>query len=165
MYKQVAVGLTPGQKKKMLSQIKAGKAPSLRLGNNQLKRGNVKLPLTKTQQNKLLKARKTGKGLNIKFSHNQVKRGGLLPLLPVLAGLSAVGTLAGGAAGIARAVNNAKNNARQLQEARRHNAAMESLAMFKRGMGLKKNKRPVKKRKQTKTKNLGRGFFLKPKYR
>ncbi|KAK9754610.1 hypothetical protein QE152_g1138 [Popillia japonica] len=36
------------------------------------------------------------------------KQGGVLPLIPLFAGLSAIGSLAGGAAGIATAVNKAK---------------------------------------------------------
>lgn len=162
MYTSVGVTLTSNQKQKMLRQVKAGKIPSFRLSNSQLKKGNVKLPLTKSQHIKLLKARKTGKGLNLKFSRNQVKKGGFLPLLPVLAGLSALGGLAGGAAGISRAVSTAKNNAKQLQELKRHNAAMESLAMYRtKGSGLKKK---VTKKNKRKTKNRGRGFYLKPAY-
>lgn len=37
------------------------------------------------------------------------KQGGILPLIPIFAGLSALGSLAGGAAGIVRAINTTKN--------------------------------------------------------
>lgn len=137
------------------------------------------LPLTHAQQSRILKARKSGKGLNLKFSRTQVKKGGVLPLL--LPGLAALGALAGGSAAIARAVSGSKNNARQLQELKRHNAAMEALAL-RRGSGLKKRKtkpkrkrqpkqqkkrQPKQKRKATKKKNSsrGQGFFLKPAFR
>lgn len=57
------------------------------------------------------------------------KQGGFLPLLPILAGLSALGSLAGGAAGIARAVSKTKEAQQQLEEAKRHNKTMESIAL------------------------------------
>lgn len=70
------------------------------------------------------------------------KLGGFLPLLlPIL---GALGALGGGAAGIAKAVNDAKSNKEQLAELQRHNLAME--AVKKNGKGLylapfKKNSR------------------------
>ena len=72
------------------------------------------------------------------------KTGGILPLIPLFAGLSAVGVLAGGAAGIAKAVNDSKAAKQQLEKNRRHNKTMESIAMgkglylkpYKRGFGL-----------------------------
>lgn len=65
------------------------------------------------------------------------KTGGFLPLIPLFAGLSALGALSGGAAGIAKAVQDANAAKSQLQEAQRHNQAMEAIA-------------------------IGKGFFLKP---
>lgn len=77
------------------------------------------------------------------------KIGGLLPfLIPLFAGLSATGALAGGAAGIAKAVNDAQAAKHQLEESRRHNETMESIALGK-GLYLK----PYKK---------GLGLHLKP---
>lgn len=65
------------------------------------------------------------------------KHGGILPLLiPLFAGLSAVGGLAGGAAGIAKAVNDASNAQKKLDENKRHNQTMEAIALGKRGNGL-----------------------------
>ena len=64
------------------------------------------------------------------------KTGGLLPLLPLFAGLSAIGTLAGGAAGIAKTVTDARAKARQLDEMKRHNSQMESIALGKKGSGM-----------------------------
>lgn len=75
----------------------------------------------------------------------QVKSGGILPfLIPALAGLSAIGSLAGGAAAIARTVKNAEGAQKQLDEAKRHNRMMEAVAIgkglhlkpYKRGLGL-----------------------------
>lgn len=68
------------------------------------------------------------------------KTGGILPLIPIFAGLSALGSLAGGAAGIAKAVNDYKSANRNLYESERHNKMMESIALGK-GLYLKPYKR------------------------
>ena len=63
------------------------------------------------------------------------KIGGVLPsLIPLFAGLSATGALAGGPAGIAKAINDAAK--RSLEESKRHNATMEAIALGK-GLYLK----------------------------
>lgn len=67
------------------------------------------------------------------------KTGGILPLIPIFAGLSALGALGGGAAGIAKAVIAAKEATNQLKESKKHNRTMESIAMG-RGMFLKPHK-------------------------
>uniref|UniRef100_A0ABD2X0Y7 Phospholipase A2-like domain-containing protein n=1 Tax=Trichogramma kaykai TaxID=54128 RepID=A0ABD2X0Y7_9HYME len=73
------------------------------------------------------------------------KIGGALPfLIPLFAGLSATGALAGGAAGIAKAVNDAKAAERELRETKKHNRKMEAIALgkglylkpYKTGLGL-----------------------------
>lgn len=72
------------------------------------------------------------------------KTGGILPLIPIFAGLSALGSLAGGAAGIAKAVNDYKSAQKNLHESERHNKMMESIAIgkglyikpYKKGSGL-----------------------------
>ena len=66
------------------------------------------------------------------------KRGGILPFLPML---GALGSLIGGAAGVAKAVNDRKTARRQLEELQRHNRALEHgrglyLAPYKHGRGL-----------------------------
>lgn len=76
------------------------------------------------------------------------KTGGVLPFLPIFAGLSALGALSGGATGIAKAINSAKNANKQLEENKRHNQTMEAIAMGK-GLFLK----PFRK---------GLGLYLKP---
>lgn len=72
------------------------------------------------------------------------KTGGFLPLIPIFAGLSALGALSGGAAGIAKAVNDHKSAKKNFEEAERHNKIMESIALgkglymkpYKKGSGL-----------------------------
>lgn len=75
------------------------------------------------------------------------KTGGILPLIPIFAGLSALGTLAGGAAGIAKTVNDYKAAEKNLQETARHNKTMEALALGK-GLYIKSHKN-------------GKGLFIK----
>lgn len=65
------------------------------------------------------------------------KSGGFLPLVPLFAGLSALGALAGGASGIAKAVNDATAAKKQLGEAARHNQTMEAITLRGRGLYLK----------------------------
>lgn len=77
--------------------------------------------------------------------------GGFLPLIPLFAGLSALGSLAGGAAGIAKAVNKSKAAQKELEEAQRHNKTMETIALGKKGDGL--YLRPYRR---------GLGLYLKP---
>lgn len=93
---------------------------------------------------------KKGKGIRTKRIKKRVipipKRGGFLPLLlPIL---GALGALGGGAAGIAKAVNDAKANKQQLAEQQRHNKVMEQATS---GKGL--NRRSTKK---------GKGLYLAP---
>lgn len=81
------------------------------------------------------------------------KTGGLLPLVPIFAGLSALGTLVGGTASIVRAIGAAKAAKNELKEGRRHNRTMESIAIgaSPRGEGL--YLRPYK---------TGYGLYLQP---
>ena len=76
------------------------------------------------------------------------KTGGILPLIPIFAALSALGSLGGGAAAVAKAVGDAKAAAKDLKEKQRHNQAMEAVAL---GKGLHLG--PYKK---------GFGLYLKP---
>lgn len=64
------------------------------------------------------------------------KTGGILPLIPIFAGLSALGALSGGAAAVAKTVIDAKNYQKTLEEAKRHNKAMEDVTLGKKGSGL-----------------------------
>lgn len=59
------------------------------------------------------------------------KTGGVLPLIPIFAGLSAAGSLAGGAAAITKAINAFKAAKKRLAEIKRHNEKMETLFIGK----------------------------------
>lgn len=119
----------------------------------------VKLAKPTNDQNAIAIALKASKKL-IKSSGKRLKLprvipvpkkiGGILPLIPIFAGLSALGALSGGAAGIAKAVNDAKSSKKQLNESERHNKLMEAIALKGRGLYLQ----PYKK---------GFGLYLKPK--
>lgn len=89
---------------------------------------------------------KNKKGVRLPRIISIPKTGGILPLIPIFAGLSALGSLAGGAAGIAKAVNDYKTAQKNFQESERHNKMMESIAIGK-GLYIK----PYKK---------GRGLFV-----
>ncbi|KYM95148.1 hypothetical protein ALC62_14215 [Cyphomyrmex costatus] len=95
---------------------------------------------------------KTKMGMGLKTKKQKSKRilpiakhGGILPVLPLL---GVLGSLVGGAAGVAKAVNDSRAAERQLEEMQRHNRVMEGhgvyLAPYKRG-------REVVKRKKKKT--------------
>lgn len=68
------------------------------------------------------------------------KTGGFLPLIPLFAGLSAVGSLAGGAAGITKAVHEYKIAMKRLFELERHNKQVEAVCIGK-GLHLKPYKK------------------------
>lgn len=55
--------------------------------------------------------------------------GGVLPLIPIFAGLSALGSITGSVATVVNAINNYRNAHRKLEEDKRHNNAMESVAV------------------------------------
>lgn len=76
------------------------------------------------------------------------KIGGILPLIPIFAGLSALGALTGGAAAVTKAVINANDAKKQLEENKRHNRTMEAIAI---GKGL--HMRPYRK---------GYGLYMSP---
>lgn len=71
------------------------------------------------------------------------KRGAALPLIPIFAGLSALGALMGGSASIANAVTSTNNAKKIFAEAQRHNQTMEAIALGK-------------------NVNTGSGLFLRP---
>ncbi|ESO99507.1 hypothetical protein LOTGIDRAFT_158599 [Lottia gigantea] len=71
-----------------------------------------------------------------RIDENLTKKGGFLPFLPIIfAGLAAAGATAGGAAGIAEAVNAKKAAAVKAAEERRYNLAMEREARGGSGVG------------------------------
>lgn len=90
---------------------------------------------------------KNNKGVRMPRIIPLPKTGGILPLIPIFAGLSALGALAGGAAGITKAVHDHKSATKNFEEAQRHNRTMESIALGK-GLYMK----PYKK---------GNGLFVK----
>lgn len=68
--------------------------------------------------------------------------GGVLPLIPIFAGLGALGSIVGSAASVANAINQTKKAQEELAESKRHNEAIEAIAIG--------------------TKRRGKGFYLRP---
>lgn len=68
------------------------------------------------------------------------KIGGILPLIPIFAGLSALGALTGGVTQIVKTIKDVKNANEQLVETNRHNKQMEAVALGK-GLHLKPYKK------------------------
>lgn len=82
------------------------------------------------------------RGVRTKAPRNRIipvpKRGGVLPLVPIFAGLSALG-LAGKAKSISQAINNYRKAQNQLKESKTDNVAVGKgvyLRPYKQGMGL-----------------------------
>lgn len=77
-------------------------------------------------------------------------KGGVLPLIPIFAGLGALGSIVGSSAGVVNAINQAKKGQMEMQERSRHNHTMEAIAIGNKvgnGYYLRSNKQ-------------GRGFYL-----
>lgn len=79
--------------------------------------------------------------------------GGVLPLIPIFAGLGALGSIIGSTAGVASAINQAKKAQEELLESKRHNDAIEAIAIGKKKDGKGFYLRPNKN---------GDGFYLSP---
>lgn len=80
------------------------------------------------------------------LSSEEVKRGGFVFTVPaLLAGLGAAGSLAGGAAGIATAINKKSAGDKLLAETKRHNKAMEGKGIFLKPQGTGLHLKPYKK--------------------
>lgn len=109
----------------------------------------IALSVARKLKSQLNKQNSTGRVIKIPGRVIKIpKVGGVLPLIPIFAALSAMGSLGGAAAGVAKAVNDAKAARKQLDESNRHNRTMEAIAMGK-GLFLK----PYK---------TGLGIFLRP---
>lgn len=64
-------------------------------------------------------------------------QGGVLPLLPIIAAMGALGSLAGGASQVAKTLTETAAARRRLEELKRHNLKMEAIAVGGRGLHLK----------------------------
>lgn len=119
--------------------IKTGRAISLTQAIARARKG-IRGKKFKSLSNTVKSALSGLQNVRVKYPKRRIipipKTGGFLPLIPLFAGLSALGALGGGAAGIAKAVNDAKSASKKLEEDKRHNQAMESIAIGKKGSGL-----------------------------
>lgn len=71
------------------------------------------------------------------------KTGGVIPLIPIFAGLSAVGRLTGGASGIAKVIGEFKAAKKRLLKLKKHNETFKSLCIGQ-GLQLKRDKNSLK---------------------
>ena len=111
--------------------------------------------------------------------NQEEKNGGILPLIPILLGaLGAVGATAGGAASIAKAVNDKKSQDAMLEEERRHNLELEktvkgsgvkdAIKEFVKRSGLEENSKRFLKNTlynladSVKIEKQGNGLYLQP---
>lgn len=111
------------------------KACTFSIPHNELINLKIDHVLTKKQLNEKDKKIKEGKGINLTLTTTQMRKiksspkehiGGFIFTIPaILAALGAVGSLAGGAAAIAKTVVDAKKNKEELGEQKRHNLAIE----------------------------------------
>ncbi|CAG5004906.1 unnamed protein product [Parnassius apollo] len=91
--------------------------------------GNIEVMISDETAKKIFSNKK---GISLPRCIPLPKCGRLLPLISIFAGLSALGSLAGGAAGIAKAVNDSKAAQKSLQESKRHSRMIEAVALGKR---------------------------------
>ena len=125
----------------------------IKMIENNLKKRKKSSCLEKTIKTAISSAKKSVSKNNTNIKIPRVipvpKVGGAIPfLLPLFAGLSALGALSGGVAGVAKSVNDINIAKKALEEKQRHNLKMESIAV---GHGL-----------YLKPYNKGFGLYLQP---
>lgn len=108
-------------------------------------RGAVEIAIKSVKKSK--KGKRVKEPRIIKLPETTVS-GGVLPLVPIFAGLSALGSIVGSTTAVLKAMANYKEGEKQMEENKRHNRTMESIAIGK-GYYL----RPFK---------TGKGYYLKP---
>ncbi|CAF3368036.1 unnamed protein product [Rotaria socialis] len=124
-YIEKSVHLSQNQAKKLNTAVSKKSPVSFRIDPK--KKGNINLLLTQTQINKISKLIP----FDLKLSIAQVralssKQGGFIFSLPaLLAAGTAIGSLASGAAAVAKTINEKKAKDKQLKEMERHNKELE----------------------------------------
>jgi len=69
------------------------------------------------------------KSIQQSMGSKKTKIGGFLPIVPILAALRALGSLASGSAAIAKTINNARMAKEDMEEKKRYNRKIESVAV------------------------------------
>ena len=120
---------------------------------DQKKRGGALAKIVNSNKPKTITVNKkpfyiSRKVLDTLEDEDEKKEGGILPLIPIIIGaIAAAGSVAGGAAGITKAVQDKQAADKAAVEQKRHNEKLESIALGK-GLFL--------------AKQVGDGLFLKP---
>lgn len=110
----------------------------------------VKVAIAAVKQLKSKKRVKVPRIIKLPNDFGPTSTGGILPLIPIFAGLSALGAITGSAASVTNAINQARKGQQELEESKRHNGVMEAIAIGnKSGKGFYLHKK-------------GKGFYLKP---
>lgn len=89
----------------------------------------IKVALAAVKKSKSKKRVKVPRIIKLPNVVEPTASGGVLPLIPIFAGLSALGTIAGSAASITNAINQSRRGQQQLEESKRHNGMMEAIAI------------------------------------
>jgi hypothetical protein len=166
-YIEYKLSLTENQKKEILHAITKKQGVTVRLGKTQFQNGDFPVLLTQSQVNKILKAKQNGTGVDLDLSSAQIKKlskhGGILPLIPIFAGITALGSLAGVPVGIAKTVLEKKAKDKEIEELVRHNKEMENALKSESGVngtGLFLSKRPSGSGIKAYKSRNGTGLFL-----
>lgn len=91
----------------------------------------IKIAIAAVKKSKSKKRIKVPRIIKLPTDTEPTASGGILPLIPIFAGLSALGSIAGSAASITNAINQARRGQRDLEENKRHNNMMEAIAIGK----------------------------------
>lgn len=112
----------------------------------------IKVAIAAVKKSKAKKKVKVPRIIKLPINVESTVTGGVLPLIPIFAGLSALGAIASSAAGITNAINQARKGQRELEESKRHNGVMEAIAIGgKSGKGY-----------YLRSQKNGKGFYLSP---
>ena len=106
MYHEVKFRLTQSQLKKLQHAKSIGSSAKLRLSNDLISPTGTSLPLTEKEVKRL----SDGQVHDVTISRKRIEKfGGILPIIPIIAGLIAgAATTAGGVAGTVSAVKNSR---------------------------------------------------------
>lgn len=153
----LAVSAAMSAKRKVGGGLTKSKQPKTITLNRLIKNAKVAIKKSKpeTVQSAIKVAvasiKKAKKGKRVKSSRiikiPSVVTGGVLPLIPIFAGLSALGAIVGSTTAVVNAVNQTNAAQKQFDEKKRHNKKMEEIAIGK-GYYLKPSKK-------------GNGYYLK----
>lgn len=144
-----ALGVSAAMKAKRMLTKRGGSVTKMRTAKTKKKQitfphivRNAKADIKKVKPDTVESALKVAiKSIQKSKKGNQIKppriikvpthSGGILPLIPLFAGLSALGAIGSSTTGIVNAINQYKRAQNELEESKRHNRSMEAIALGK----------------------------------